>query len=107
MEIGEFKVGTKVFQVDQEALRMYLIVEGEVSITDRSGRLLASLLKGEFFGDEAVFNEKTRGYNAHCFTNVIVLSLSRSHLLAIISECPSVAISLLEAYSANIDFRKR
>lgn len=43
---------------------MYLIVEGEVLIENPHGEPLAKLTSGEFFGDESVFNEKPRTYNA-------------------------------------------
>ena len=66
-----------------------------------------TLTTGEFFGDESVFNEKARAYSAKSLSQTRLLTLSRNHLLGIIAECPSVAVALLEAYSANIDFRNR
>jgi CRP/FNR family cyclic AMP-dependent transcriptional regulator len=107
MEILLFKKGAKIVNFDQEAHRMYLIVEGKVVIFDRHQKLLAELGSSEFFGDEAMFHEKPYAYQAMCLSDVTLLALSRSHLLSIIMECPTVAISLLETYTANITFRKR
>ncbi len=107
MELGTFKRGIKIFQFDQDAHRMYLIVEGLILIKDKNDQQLATLAAGEFFGDEAIFNEKPRTYEAICQTDTVLLTLSRPHLLSIIAECPSVAISLLEAYTNHIEFRRR
>jgi CRP-like cAMP-binding protein len=86
---------------------MYLILLGHVAIADKNGAPLAELVPGDFFGDEAMFNEKKRTYAAACRTKVELLALSRSHLLTIIHECPSVALALLEAYTSHLNFRSR
>jgi CRP/FNR family transcriptional regulator, cyclic AMP receptor protein len=107
MESIHFRPIDTIFQLDQDAYRMYLIVSGQVGITDKNGVQVAELTPGDFFGDEAMFNEKRRTYIAFCKTKVELLSLSRSHLLSIIQECPSVALALLESYTANLTFRLR
>lgn len=107
MEMVFHKKAEKVFQLDQDAHRMYLIIDGRVSIQDKDGQHLAQLNPGEFFGDESLFHERPRTYEAICETPLTLLALSRSHLLSIISECPTVAIALLEAYTRGTDFRRR
>ncbi len=107
MEALNYKPTDKVFQLDQDATRMYVIISGQIAIEDKGGIQLAELLPGDFFGDEALFNEKRRSYIALCNTKVELLALSRSHLLSILQECPSVAIALLESYSAPLSFRPR
>lgn len=107
MDFVSFRENEKVFQLDQNGQRMYLIVEGSVRIQGKEEKELATLQAGEFFGDEAMFNEKPRTYEAVCQTQTALLALSRSHLLSIIAECPTVAIAFLEAYTAFLDFRKR
>jgi CRP/FNR family transcriptional regulator, cyclic AMP receptor protein len=107
MESMHFRPTDAIFQFDQDAHRMYLIVSGQVFIADKIGTHLAELASGDFFGDEAMFNEKRRSYIAFCKTKVELLSLSRSHLLSIIHECPSVALALLEAYTSHLIFRQR
>jgi CRP-like cAMP-binding protein len=86
---------------------MYLIVGGQVSICDLNGALLSELAPGEFFGDESLFSEKKRSYIATSKTKVELLSLTRSHLLSIIQECPSVALAFLESYTLQLNFRAR
>lgn len=107
MDLIRFREKDKIFQFDQHGHRMYLIVEGSVRIQGREEKELGTLIQGEFFGDESMFNDKPRAYEAVCRTTVSLLALSRSHLLSIIVECPTVAVALLEAYATYMDFRKR
>ena len=107
MEMLHFRPSDIIFSPEQDAHRMYLILKGHILITDRTGSQLEELEAGDFFGDEALFTERLRTYSASCKTKVELLSLPRSHLLSIIHECPTVAISLLECYTAKITFRPR
>lgn len=95
----EYDAGEKVFAVGQVANRIYLIATGSVQLFDDRMKPLADLGAPDYFGDESLFNEHPRAYSATCKTDGIILSLSRSHLLSIISECPSVAVSLLQSYA--------
>ena len=95
----------KVFTPGQVANRIYLIASGSVQIFDEQRRLLAELPPGDYFGDESLFNEQPRGYAATCKTDTLFLTLSRSHLLSLISECPSVAVTLLQSYSQYLPCR--
>lgn len=95
----EYDAGEKVFSSGQVANRIYLIATGSVQLFDDRMKQLTDLGAPDYFGDESLFNEHPRGYSAVCKTDGIILSLSRSHLLSIISECPSVAVSLLQSYA--------
>lgn len=80
-----------IFNEGDEATRMYFIATGEV---DCGGVKLSA---PSFFGDEALFNEKPRAYTAKAVTDTLLLTLTKTNLLTIISECPAVAIGLLQA----------
>ncbi len=107
LEMIGFKKGATLFTSSQDATRLFLIIEGTIEILSKSGEKIATLAEGEIFGDEALFSEKPRAYTAIAATPVKVLTLSRSHLLAIIDECPAVALNFLEAYASHWDFRPR
>ncbi len=108
-KMGEltFEANTPIFHLNQMASRMYVIVSGAVVIQDEHKKALAHLSEGDFFGDEALFNEKSRTYEALSQESTLVLTLSRTNLLTIMSECPSVAIALLRLYAAPLLFRAR
>jgi CRP/FNR family cyclic AMP-dependent transcriptional regulator len=95
----------KVFTPGQVANRVYLIFEGSVQILDEHKRHRCDLGPGDYFGDESLFNDQPRSYSAICKSDTIFFTLSRSHLLSIISECPSVAITLLQSYSQQLPCR--
>lgn len=101
----DYDAGEKVFSSGQVANRIYLIVNGTVQITDERLKPYAELSATDYFGDESLFNEQPRAYAATCKTDTLFLTLSRSHLLSIISECPSVAVSLLQSYSQHLPCR--
>ena len=101
----EYDQNERVFALHQAANRMYLIVHGIVQILDERMRLICELTSGDCFGDESLFNEQPRSYAAICKTDTHLLILSRSHLLSVISECPSVAVALLQSYAQPLPCR--
>jgi len=102
-------IGAKeiVFDIDEQAYSMYLIVEGCVITYDTEGRELAKLEAGEFFGEESIFSRKPRSYRSYTLTEALCLTLSQADLLAIINEYPRVATGFLEVYTKAMPFRKR
>ena len=103
----DYDTNEKVFMPGQVANRIYLIAQGTVQILDEKARPLIQLSGSDFFGDESLFNEQSRTYSAICKTDCLFLTLSRSHLLSIISECPAVAIVLLQAYAQQLSCRHK
>jgi CRP/FNR family transcriptional regulator, cyclic AMP receptor protein len=104
--IVSFHAGDFIFSNLEEAHRMYFILNGKVEIQVPPATL-ALLSQDDFFGDESIFNEKPRAYTAISKTDSTLLTLSRTNLLSIISECPSVAVGLLQVYASTIAFRLR
>ena len=94
-----------IFVIGEEANRMYFIVKGQVEIQDINRQTLYTLGTGDFFGEEALFNNKPRGYAAFAPIETHVLTLSRTNLYTIISECPSVAVGFLQVYAAHFPLR--
>lgn len=80
-----------IFEKGDQGTKMYFIASGQVQIND------VVLESPEFFGDEALFNEKPRGYSARAVSRTVLLTLSKTNLLTIISESPAVAVGLLQA----------
>lgn len=97
----------QIFTIGDDAHRMYFTVKGSVFIRDQQHNTLATLGPNDFFGDEALFSENQRAYEAVCASDSVLLALSRTNLFTIISECPTVAIGLLNAYASTTPFRYR
>lgn len=93
-----------VFERGQKAIQLYFIATGSVHIIDKN-RIVKTLISKDFFGDEALFNENQREYSAKCAKDTLLLTVTKTNLLTIISECPIVAISLLNKYSKALPCR--
>lgn len=105
-KLGALTIGPKetIFSLDEEANRMYFIVDGKVKINHTPDPTLY-LGQGEFFGEEALFANKHRRYSAEAVVTTQLLTLSRTSLFTIISECPSVAMGFLQVYASATLFR--
>jgi CRP-like cAMP-binding protein len=94
-----FDPGDYIFVTQEEANRMYFIVKGQVHIQGPHKQHFYTLESGDFFGEESLFNNKPRSYAAFTPIETHVLTLSRTNLYTIISECPSVAVGFLQVYT--------
>lgn len=103
----DFDAGDWIFAPGEAATRIYFIVNGEITILDETKNQMGVLLTPDFFGDEALFSDTPRGYYAHSRTDSLLLTLSKTNLFTIISECPQVAMGLLHAYTSPHKFRPR
>lgn len=94
-----------IFKNKQSALHIYIVAKGNIQLLNENDQVLTELSEGDLFGDEALFNDQIHQYQAKCITKCHLLTLTKKHLTAIISECPTVAINLLEAFARQITFR--
>lgn len=101
----EYDPNDFVFVVNEEANRMYFVVKGQVDIRNQQSQLLHRFVNSGFFGEESLFNNKPRAYEAFCPIDTQLLTLSRTNLFTILSECPSVAIGFLQVYTSGMSFR--
>jgi len=108
-ELRTFSQSEVIFSINQEAHRLYVILNGHVLIEDEEEQLLVTLFPGDFFGDESLFNQRPRGYLAKADQEgkTLLLTVSRTHLTEIILECPQVALAIIRAYAAVTTFRRR
>lgn len=99
------KKETPIFQMGQEASLIYFLAAGDVTLQNKQTSL--HILAPDYFGEESCLSGKARTYSAHCRSDTCLLTLTQPHFLAILTECPQAALSLLESYASSIDFRKR
>jgi CRP/FNR family cyclic AMP-dependent transcriptional regulator len=82
----EYRTGEPVFYQGDPGLGMYIVQDGEVSITilDKDGdeRELALLSDGDFFGELALLDESTRSANAICKTDCTLIVLKLAEIVA-------------------------
>lgn len=91
----------KVFTTEQNAYRFYIIAKGSVDIYYPSQIPVVSLKENDCFGEESLFNDELRAYDAICSSETLFITLSKPLLMNVISEAPQVALALLEKFSKN------
>lgn len=94
-----------IFEEFDRANKIYFVALGSVSLLNEKDEEICQLGEEDFFGEEALFLHETRAYSSIAKTQSLLLSIQRSHFYMILNECPSVAIALLEIFSANLTNR--
>jgi CRP/FNR family cyclic AMP-dependent transcriptional regulator len=94
-----------LFQEGEEAHHMYIIVEGSVQLQCQRSQKRKELSVHDFFGEEALLNQRSRAYSARSLEKTSLLPLSRTHLYEIMRQVPEVGIQLLQVYAETSSFR--
>jgi CRP-like cAMP-binding protein len=98
--------GTRIFAEQEQAgllsrSRVYLLLEGEVSMT-LGGRPLAMMLPGETFGELAVISDAPRSATATARKNCRLLSLDEKQFLASLRQVPEFALMLISMMAERL-----
>ncbi len=95
----QYRTGEPVFYQGDPGLGMYIIQEGEVSITisgkDGSEGELAVLTEGDFFGELALIDESPRSANAICKTECLLIGFFRPDLFELIEKKSNLGIKIV------------
>jgi NADH:ubiquinone reductase (H+-translocating) len=95
-----FEPGEPVFQQGDLGDSLYIILKGEADvIREENGteRVLARLHGGQFFGEMALMNQKTRNATVRCITAKDVLVLRKGDFRALVSNLPDFRASFENA----------
>jgi len=99
VHIREYRTGEPVFYQGDPGLGMYIVQEGEVSITilgkDGDERELAVLTDGDFFGELALLDESPRSANAVCKTECTLIGFFRPDLFELIEKKNTLGIKII------------
>jgi CRP/FNR family transcriptional regulator, cyclic AMP receptor protein len=95
----EYRTGEPVFYQGDPGLGMYIVQDGEVSITilgkDGNERELATLNDGDFFGELALLDESPRSANAICKTECTLIGFFRPDLFELIEKKTTLGIKIV------------
>ena len=95
----EYRAEEPVFYQGDPGLGMYIIQEGEVSITiagkDGHQRELVRLGEGDFFGELALLDESPRSANAICKTDCLLIGFFRPDLFELIEKKAHLGIKIV------------
>ena len=105
-ELGrDYAEGEIIFKEGDEGDRMYVIQSGRVQITKKtsSGDLtIATLGKGEIFGEMALFDRLPRSATAAALDEARILSIDKKKLFQTIDRDPTLVFKTLESMSSRI-----
>jgi F420-non-reducing hydrogenase small subunit len=98
----EFQPGEIIFRQGDPGDTMYVILEGEVEISEESGRdryLLAHLYTGEFFGETAILTNQPRSASASAsaISRTLLLPIRRDEFIGKVQKEPELALYILQA----------
>jgi CRP/FNR family transcriptional regulator, cyclic AMP receptor protein len=106
LEVYEKSAGTLLFKSGDSGEAMYLILDGKVSISvsDRDGKevLLAELARGDFFGEMALFDGRSRSADARIIENTRLAVLQRDGFLSFVRQNPDIALAMLSAIAERL-----
>ncbi len=105
-ELGRvYKDGELICAEGEKGDVMYVIQTGKVAITKQSpsGEIaLATLRRGEIFGEMALFDKMPRSATARAQGDARVLGIDRKKLFRTISHDPTMVFRMLETMSRRI-----
>ncbi len=96
-----FDAGDVIFREGAEGSTFFVIISGEVAIEkklDKAGKRykrLASMNRGDFFGEMAVLEDRPRYAQARAVAATELFELERSSLLEFIKKCPEEGSGML------------
>jgi CRP/FNR family cyclic AMP-dependent transcriptional regulator len=99
-EMGRFyRAGEIIVRQGETGDCMYVIQSGKVEVVQRKDDkvfTIATLGEGDFFGEMALFEKRTRSASVRAVGDVRVLTLEKKGFLRRVHEDPSLAFSILE-----------
>ncbi|MEW5729297.1 MAG: cyclic nucleotide-binding domain-containing protein [Pseudomonadota bacterium] len=101
LERKVFYAGQKIFKEGDRGDRAYLIQDGTVEIA-KNGMTLASLGKGELFGEMALVDDQPRMASAIALTDCSVVIISRDTFREKLAKADPFIRGLLNIFVRNI-----
>lgn len=101
----ELKAGDYVFREGELGTEMYIINEGKVEILNKVGdeeQVLATLEKGDFFGEMSVLEDLPRAASARAATDVRLLQINGSTFDQLLRSNPEIAVRMMRKLSRRL-----
>lgn len=94
-----FEPGELIFEENEEGDHMFIIQEGRVQISrtiNAKDTPMATLEKGEFFGEMAIVNRIKRTARARATARTQLLAFDRNGLEQLVEKNPKIALSIID-----------
>lgn len=94
---SHFEPGEVIFRQGELGDSLYIILQGEAEVVrndNGTGRVLAKLHKGQFFGEMALLDQRTRNATIRCTAAMDVLMLHKGDFGALVTNLPEFRASV-------------
>lgn len=101
-----YRAGERLFEKGDEGDSAYVILDGEVDVlmpSDGGEQVVATLGKGEIFGELAVICEQPRSTAIAARSDLDVLRLDRNVVLNLIREFPDISVELVRILGRRLE----
>ncbi|XDD49613.1 Crp/Fnr family transcriptional regulator [Leptospira sp. WS92.C1] len=101
----DFKESEVIFEENQAAEMMYLIVKGRVGIHKKvkeAYKLLVELKEGDMFGEMALIDKTPRSARAVAKTNVSLIAINESAFFNLIQTNPGFSMKVVKILSSRL-----
>jgi CRP-like cAMP-binding protein len=99
------ETGTRLCAEGDQGDRMYVILDGTVTLSKRvngADHQLGRLERGAHFGEMALIGEAPRTATIEAATDIEYLAIDRDTLMRVIGAYPSVALQILRGYNSRL-----
>ena len=104
--INEFDVGHVIFEEGSTGRDLFVVLVGEVEIARMNGAgktVIATLGKGEFFGEMAVIDGSSRSATAiAAAADTRVMRINHARFVYLVSQQPAFALMIMDALSKRL-----
>lgn len=102
----DFPPGTVLFEEGQPGKDMYVVLSGQVEIRRKVGEtehVLAVLMPGDFFGEMAILNARTRSATALTRTTSRLLVIEGRMFEAMLRARPEIALRIIKTLALRLE----
>ena len=100
-DLVEFPAGAVVLTEGQEGNNMYVVMEGELSIS-LEGKFLATARPGEIVGEMALINSEIRSATVTASTDCVLASVDQSSFNALLRHVPDFTLHVMDILAARL-----
>ena len=100
-DLKSYLAGQVIFEEGQSGDEMFIVVDGQVSITNQ-GRPINAVLPGSFFGEMALVDDGLRSGTATALVDSQLLPINKENFLRLIQESPDFGIDVMSVMSKRL-----
>jgi CRP-like cAMP-binding protein len=94
--------GARVVKEGDDGDSFYVIMSGQAKVVSRSGKVLARLLPGDFFGEISLLDGGRRTATVIGETPMVMIMVRRGRFHRMLAQDPSITVSMLKEVARRL-----